>query len=99
MLLRRPWPANAIGVSGERDVPLRGDKLLEGALATVPETENRQSIGIFLQLRSERYEEALCKYRLRREPMKSRPPMNKPTNVRAKTPGSGVDTVLVVTSN
>ena len=77
-----------------------GEEIVDGRpFATVPEMENRQSIGIFLRLRSERYEDALCKYRLRRERMKSRPPMNKPTNVRAKTLGSGVDTVLVVTSH
>jgi hypothetical protein len=65
---------------------------------------NRSSALIFLLLVCvamflEGYEDALCKYCIRRERRKSTPPTNKPSNVRAKALGSGVATVLVVTFN
>jgi len=51
-----------------------------------------------LRIYCERYEDALCKWCLRRESTKNKPLTSKPTEVRAKALGSGVDTVLVVTS-
>jgi len=52
-----------------------------------------------LKIHFERYEEALCKQSLRRESTKNKPLTSKPTKVRAKALGSGVATVLAVTSN
>lgn len=59
--IRWQWRANARGVCVIQTY--HSEEIVDGRpFATVPETENRQSTGIFLRLGSARYEDALCRY-------------------------------------
>jgi hypothetical protein len=62
---------------------------------TKPLRQSRaRTIGIFYRFPSEGYDDALCKYRFRRERAKSRPTTPKPVSMRTKALGSGVGTTF-----